>query len=103
MTEPIFTSLILNWVPNDLNDNEFYKVRQFTWLLDKNWKEIYEGDIVKIIVEKFWDGFEEWVSSVEWNDRYASFGAKPFRIDDESPNVIEVIWNIYENPELLTK
>ena len=77
---------------------------QFTGLLDKNGKEIYEGDIVRYnktnekttttVAEVFWNtlGMGGWWL-VDLPDRYHSGG---MHIDS-----IEVIGNIHENPELL--
>lgn len=71
---------------------------QFTDRFDKNDKEIYEGDILKFS--------SLWV--VEWND--GAFIAKTldgtkriFELRGNDLSKFEVVGNIYENPELLTK
>ncbi len=74
---------------------------QFTGHLDKNGKEIYEGDIIstRIAGEKL---------LVSWNKTYASFcldrkGWLYSHWFGEScnPEDCEVIGNVYENPELI--
>ena len=71
---------------------------QFTGLHDKNGKEIYEGDIVDVRTNA--------PVAVEWDDDAA--GWKPWSQYNETvpspgerPEDIEVIGNIYENPELM--
>ena len=65
---------------------------QYTGLKDKNGKEIYEGDIVSNNLKE--QGIVKWEGiGFDWGDDFS----KGKGDTDE----IEVIGNIYENPELL--
>jgi len=88
---------------------------QFTGLLDSNGKEIYDGDIVKVFDECFPEEFS--IGKVEWGG--ADYPAYDIYVPSTKQNMelenfcedynslagdifcIEVIGNIYENPELL--
>lgn len=91
---------------------------QFTGLLDKNDKEIYEGDIIKY-TRYGWRCFRHLKDNtdlityyaIEWSDRYCAFrsenksvgGSLIFDDNRAERNEIEVIGNIYQNPELLER
>lgn len=112
-----FWSKILNRfvIPNDdifvgaLKDKNMV-VCQFTGLLDKNGKEIYEGDIIKVSPKYFmdlWGVGDNTYKGAIWKDSELT----GFNLGDIRKNIIlrkdlakkyfERIGNIYENPELL--
>ena len=85
---------------------------QYTGLQDKNSKEIYEGDVMPIVIENLGESIKT-VNGVvkfergQWNIEYFH----PFQKEMYLANLYslleraekEVIGNLYENPELLDK
>jgi len=87
-----------------LKEND-YDLMQYTGLKDKNGKEIYEGDILSY---GMWsDDKGSCIYKVYWNEEDALFDTLDLRHNQEMTHVetfgAEIIGNIYENPELVSK
>lgn len=97
----------------NIDDAEYVEqdtIGQFTGLLDKNGKEIYEGDIVKWILTMSGmgvnGGYEEYefeeIGEIKWDAGALQLGeycAAGFAY--ESEDYAEIIGNVHDNPELL--
>ena len=86
-----------------------YEIMQSTGMVDKNGKEIFEGDIIKsdflgigiikysenlkrfTVINPNYADEEDYCSDMTWDDFVEEF----------NKNQYEVVGNIYENPELL--
>lgn len=86
---------------NDGRNQEIYDfddiiLMQYTGLKDKNGVEIYEGDILRI--------YDDFNAKVFYNLRFSSFEVATTgnSVGFYSKSGLEVIGNIYENPELLS-
>lgn len=90
-------------------DQARYEIMQYTGLKDKNGKEIYEGDIVRLA--SYGKNDPRKIQCVEWNDDRLRFtvnkicdSGREQPYTDADCDVLfgcEIIGNIYENPELL--
>lgn len=98
---PNFDGGAISFLSSQLKaDDQWYslgdvELLQFTGLLDKNGKEIYEGDMVKTkrnaVYAVEWTSFED--STMGYGEGVG------FNIHEDDN--CEVIGNIYENPNLL--
>lgn len=89
-------------------DEEY--LMQSTGLKDKNGKEIFEGDIVKRYRSPFFKAKWEYRIEIVIKEKASlllgrgfdkRFGTRPFDSPFTNSVLLEVIGNIYENPELL--
>ena len=86
---------------NDLTESEDWKVMQFTGAIDNKGKEIYEGDIVKLL-GAFHPRYRpinycEYGSRFEIGELGLSFG----QMKKDGYVDCEVVGNVFENPDLI--
>lgn len=88
---------------NECLSDERWKFMQSTGLVDKNGKEIFEGDVVRVICEHPID-FPDCKGVVRMLEgRYMVCDDKTERCSELFSEIFsnEIIGNIYENPELV--
>ena len=94
-----------------LNMTDFYEVMEYTGVKDHNNKEIYEGDIVKVVKTDFVDDYEyeyeegKYIIKFSFDRFYlencSNGEIQEFKDAIGDYSYIEVIGNIYDNLELL--
>ncbi len=95
----IFDAMIgVAWFEIDRNKWAFLGADEFTGLLDKNGKEIYEGDVLRLDCDCEQCPHFDYVIFENGMFKYKN-DSQPL---SDASDVEEIIGNIYQNPELLT-
>lgn len=111
MTSPFSTYIAPNGADGqmimDTPNSDDFVLLQFTGLLDKNGKEIYEDDLLRYLTT---NGKPSHIRQVIWNITKGRWQFKKLRVIAEESHYVredkaarhEIIGNVYENSELLT-
>lgn len=73
---------------------------QYTGLLDKNGKKIFEGDIISILNKQDWKVVYECGQFITYGYK-EEYIFEPLTLNTWKTECVEVIGNIFDNPELM--
>jgi uncharacterized phage protein (TIGR01671 family) len=97
-----FSSLecMIDWYHGSLSSERYDEInsaQQYTGLKDKNGKEIYEGDICRL-TDEHWSE-QILIGEVKYSNGTFYITNSPEEYNWDPDTELEVIGNIYENPE----
>ena len=99
-SENVYECLKISQLPDTANLYQDMVWQQFTGLLDKNGKEIYEGDLLEFAYR---DDGKQFIGEVRYFEKFGSFGVVMDKTFETFQDLIEyaqffnVVGNIYEN------